>query len=67
MVNVSVIFPCLNEEKSIGQSIGKVQNIFNKHGFNGEIISQFFSRHHQELKLIYIGFYLTNCHKGYLS
>ena len=38
MVNVSVIFPCLNEEKSIGQSIGKVQNIFNKHGFNGEII-----------------------------
>lgn len=35
---VSVILPCLNEEKSIGACIKKIQEVFRKEGILGEII-----------------------------
>lgn len=38
MVKVSVILPCLNEEKAIGLSIQKIQNVFRKYNIKGEII-----------------------------
>jgi glycosyltransferase involved in cell wall biosynthesis len=38
MVNVSVILPCLNEEEGIGESIKKIQRVFNNNNIDGEII-----------------------------
>ena len=38
MANVSVILPCLNEEKSIGESIKRIQAVFKWHDIDGEII-----------------------------
>lgn len=38
MVDVSVVIPTLDEEKSIGQCIEKVNKIFKEHNIDGEII-----------------------------
>ena len=38
MVDVSVIIPSLNEEKSIGTCIEKVKKVFREHNIDGEII-----------------------------
>jgi glycosyltransferase involved in cell wall biosynthesis len=38
MVKVSVIFPCLNEEKSVGFCIKKVLDIFKSEEIDGEVI-----------------------------
>lgn len=38
MIEVSVILPCLNEEKAIGQCIDKIKEVFKKHNIDGEII-----------------------------
>ncbi len=38
MIKVSVVLPCLNEEESIGQSIQKIQNVFEKNEIDGEVI-----------------------------
>lgn len=37
-MEVSVILPSLNEEKSIGTCIRKIKKVFKEHGINGEII-----------------------------
>ena len=37
-IEVSVVMPCLNEEKMIGICIEKVKKAFKDHGINGEII-----------------------------
>lgn len=35
---ISVVMPCLNEEKTIGICIKKVKNVFKKYNLNGEIV-----------------------------
>lgn len=37
-IKVSVILPCQNEEKSLGQCISNIKNVFKKHNIQGEII-----------------------------
>lgn len=37
-LEVSVVMPCLNEEKSIGICIKKIKEVFKKEGISGEII-----------------------------
>ena len=38
MMDVSVVIPTKNEEKSIGKCIEKIQRVFNEHHIDGEII-----------------------------
>ena len=38
MMDVSVVIPTKNEEKSIGVGIEKIQKVFNEHHIDGEII-----------------------------
>ena len=38
MANVSVILPCLNEEKTIGESIKNIQEVFKRGAIDGEIV-----------------------------
>ncbi|MGB7532722.1 MAG: glycosyltransferase [Halobacteriota archaeon] len=38
MMDVSVVIPTKNEEKSIGKCIEKIQKVFNEHHIDGEII-----------------------------
>ena len=38
MIEVSVVIPTLNEEKTIGICIDKINKIFDKYQINGEII-----------------------------
>jgi glycosyltransferase involved in cell wall biosynthesis len=38
MVDVSVVIPCLNEEKTVGVCIEKIQKVFKEHNIDGEII-----------------------------
>ncbi len=35
---ISVVIPCLNEEKGIGICISKIQDVFDNEGINGEIV-----------------------------
>jgi glycosyltransferase involved in cell wall biosynthesis len=37
-IELSVVMPCLNEEKAIGSCIKKIQETFIRHGLRGEII-----------------------------
>lgn len=37
-VGVSVVLPCLNEEKGVGICIKKIKEVFNENNINGEII-----------------------------
>ena len=37
-IEVSVVIPCLNEEKTIGTCIEKARRVFQEHNINGEII-----------------------------
>jgi glycosyltransferase involved in cell wall biosynthesis len=48
-VEVSVILPCRNEEKTIGICIRKAQDIFKKYNINGEIIVSDSSRDNSPL------------------
>lgn len=37
-IEVSVVLPCLNEEKAIGSCIRKIKEVFSREGISGEII-----------------------------
>lgn len=37
-IEVSVVLPCLNEEKAIGVCIRKIKEVFSREGFSGEIV-----------------------------
>ncbi len=37
-IDLSVVLPCLNEEKAIGICVRKIKDVFHKHKINGEII-----------------------------
>ena len=38
MIDVSVVIPCLNEEKTVGICVEKVQKVFKEHHIDGEVI-----------------------------
>src|SRR5204862_4459402 len=37
-IDVSVVIPCLNEEKSLGLCVDKAINAFREHGISGEVV-----------------------------
>ena len=37
-IEVSVVLPCLNEEKALGVCLKKIKDVFGKEGITGEII-----------------------------